>query len=259
LNLDLDLDFPACASVIPWLRGPEGGGFMKRRLLHAAPLLAAAALASSSAFAAAPSAAAPLLTAGPDILDTQAVPISASRFSDSLKRAREDASASPALQRLVAQARRLPRLQQMAFVQAAVTSNIRWISDATEWGQHDYWASASQTLSRRAGDAKNRAIVKLHALRALGFSNSDLFLTLARDRVGGPLTVLTVRNAGRYYVMDDTGAPPFLAEARRFEFQPVMSFGMYGAWVHVRPATPATQATGTLVAASADSSRAVRK
>jgi hypothetical protein len=59
--------------------------------------------------------------------------------------------------------------------------------------------------------------------------------------------------------MDDTGAPPFLAEARRFEFQPVMSFGMYGAWVHVRPATAATQSPGTLVAASADSSRAVRK
>lgn len=233
---------------------------MKRRLFCVAPLLAAAAITSSTAFAASPPAATALRVAGPDMLGTQAVPISASRFADSLKRAREDASSSPALLRLIAQARSLVPLQQMAFVQTAVTSNIRWISDATEWGQHDYWASASQTLAHRAGDAKNRAIVKFQALRTLGFSNSDLFLTLARDRVGGPLTVLTVRSDGRYFVMDDTGSPPFLAESRRFELQPVMSFGMYGAWVHVRPATAsATPDSGTLVAAATDSSRIVRK
>lgn len=213
---------------------------MKRRLLGAAPLFAAAALAWST-----PSGAvtATLLASAPNMLGTQAVPISASRFSDSLRRAREDATASPALQGLIAQARRFPRLQQMAFVQSAVTANIRWISDATEWGQHDYWASASQTLARGAGDAKNRAIVKFQALRALGFNNSDLFLTLARDRVGGPITVLTVRSGGRYYIVDDTGGPPFPVEARSFEFQPVMSFGMYNSWVHVGPTTPLTMAS----------------
>lgn len=230
---------------------------MRRRLLCVAPLFAVAPVICSTAFAASPPAATAVFAAGPDMLGTQAVPISAGRFSDSLRRAREDASSSPALLRLIAQARTLPRLQQMAFVQTAVTSNIRWISDATEWGQHDYWASARQTLAHRAGDAKNRTIVKFQALRALGFSNSDLFLTLARDRVGGPLTVLTVRSGGRYYVMDDTGSPPFLAESRRFELQPVMSFGMYGAWVHVRAGV--TQESGTLVAATGDSSMMARK
>jgi predicted transglutaminase-like cysteine proteinase len=159
------------------------------------------------------------------------------------------------LQRLITPARQLPAIAQMAFIQSAVTSGIRWISDTTEWGQHDYWASASQTLAHRAGDAKNRAIVKMHALRALGFSNSDLFLTLARDRVGGPLTVLTVRNNGRYYVLDDTGAPPFLAESRRYELQPLMSFGMYGAWVHMSAPAPAP----AFAAASANSSSLARK
>src|SRR6476661_1919992 len=101
--------------MIPWVWGPGGEGFMKR-LLRAAPLLVAAATTSPMAFAASPPAAASLLAAGPNMLGTQAVPISASRFSDSLRRAREDASASPALQRLIAQARSLPRLRQMAFV-----------------------------------------------------------------------------------------------------------------------------------------------
>lgn len=202
---------------------------------------------------------------GPDMLGTRAVMIRADRFSDSLKRAREDASASPLLQRLVSPARALSPLQQIAFVQQAVTSGVHWLSDATEWGQHDYWASASQTLERGAGDAKNRAIVKLQALRALGFNNSDLFLTLARDRVGGPLTVLTVRSGGHFYVVDDTGGPPFMVEARRLEFQPLMSFGMYGAWVHVPPMVkPAPLMTtagkpATLAAAKPTSAAVSRK
>ena len=201
-------------------------------------LIMGAAIFAAPAEAANPSTPSPsFLPKGPDMLGTRPVMIRADRFADSLKRAREDASRSPTLQRLIAPAKSLSPLQQMAFVQGAVTKSIHWISDATEWGQHDYWASASQTLSHGAGDAKNRAIVKLQALRALGFNNSDLFLTLARDRVGGPITVLTVRNGGRYYVMDDTGGRPFAVEERRAEFQPLMSFGMYGAWAHV-PAAP---------------------
>lgn len=214
---------------------------MHRRAILGALIAGAAALASPAGAAGpivhAASSPASFLMNGPDMQGTHAVMIRADRFSDSLRRAREDASASPLLQQLIAPARSLPPLQKIAFVQRAVTSGVHWLSDATEWGQHDYWASAAQTLARGAGDAKNRAIVKLQALRALGFNNSDLFLTLARDRVGGPLTVLTVRNGGHFYVVDDTGGPPFLVESRRLEFQPLMSFGMYGAWVHVPPMT----------------------
>ena len=182
---------------------------------------------------------------GPDLLGMHAVPIRAARFSDCLKRARADASRSAKLQRMISPARSLAPLQQIAFVQAAVAASIHWVSDTTEWGQHDYWASASQTLSRGAGDSEDRAIVKLQALRALGFGNSDLFITLARDRVGGPITVLTVRSGGRYYILDDTGGRPYVAEERRFEFQPVMSFGMYGAWVYVPSPAPALASAST--------------
>ena len=123
----------------------------------------------------------------------------------------------------------------MAYVQSRVTHNIRWVSDATEWGQHDYWATANETLAHGAGDEEDRAIVKLQALHALGFSASDLFLTLARDRGGGPITVLTARLYGHDWVLDDTGGAPFLVEQRRLEFQPVLSFGLRGAWVHTQP------------------------
>jgi predicted transglutaminase-like cysteine proteinase len=171
---------------------------------------------------------------GPNMLGTWTVAIRAARFNGSWANAMQDATHNPLLLRMVAAARGMPALQQMQFVQSRVNNAIRWMSDATQWGQHDYWASANQTLRSGAGDMEDRAIVKMQALRALGFSPNDLWLTLARDAVGGPVTVLTVRLGGRYYILDDTGGEPFLVESRRREFQPLLSFGWNGAWVHTQ-------------------------
>jgi predicted transglutaminase-like cysteine proteinase len=209
---------------------------------HRAWVAIACALFSTAA-AAADSASIPIpqrpiyVTAGvgPNILGTTAIAIRAARFNGSWAHAMQDASRSPLLQAMIAPARNMPPFQQLAYVQSRVTNNIRWVSDATEWGQHDYWASASETLAHGAGDMEDRAIVKMQALRALGYNPGDLWLTLARDRVGGPITVLTARLAGRYYVLDDTGGAPFLADNRQKEFQPIFSFGWSTAWVHTRP------------------------
>lgn len=219
--------------------------FMASALLFSAPLQAqATALAGSPIIIRAPR-----LVSAPNLLGTVAQPIRADRFASSVRQAFADASGSPLLQRLIAPARRLNTLQQIGYIQSTVARNIHWISDTTEWGQHDYWASASETLSRGAGDEEDRAIVKMQALRALGFNQSDLFLTLARDRVGGAMTVLMARVNGRYFVLDDTGGTPFLADQRRFEFQPVISFGWNGTWVHTRP--PATLARASTAGAYA--------
>ena len=174
----------------------------------------------------------------PDMLGTTATLIRADRFTGSWANAMADASSSPLLQRMIAPARQLSASDKLKYVQSRVTSSIRWISDATEWGKHDYWATAAQTLAHGAGDMEDRAIVKLQALRSLGFNSNDLFITLARDRVGGPITVLTARLNGRYYILDDTGGTPFLVDSRRNEFQPVISFGWNNAWVHNRLAAP---------------------
>ncbi len=175
---------------------------------------------------------------GPAMLGTVALPIRAQRFADSWSRAREDATASPVLQRMVAPARAMGRLHKVNYVQTAVHNRIRWMSDTTQWGKHDYWASAAQTLARGAGDMEDRAIVKMQALRALGFDAADLFITLGRDRVGGAITVLMARIDGRYFMLDDTGGPAVLIDRRRFEFEPQISFGWNGAWVHARALPP---------------------
>lgn len=229
---------------------------MGMRFKQAMPALAAALMVTPGAAAAAdadtpgkprvpPLAGFPMPAAAPNILGTIAQPIRADRFMSNAQHALADASGSSLMQRLIAPARQLNRFQQLSYIQSRVTNNIRWVSDATEWGKHDYWATATETLSHGAGDMEDRAIVKMQALKSLGFNRSDLFLTLARDRVGGPIAVLMARLNGRYFVLDDTGGTPFPVDQRKFEFQPVMSFGWGGAWVHTRGVPPRLTAAST--------------
>ena len=108
---------------------------------------------------------------------------------------------------------------------------VRWLSDATHWGERDYWARAGETLARGGGDDEDRAIVKLQALRALGFPARDLYLTIGRDPVGGQTILLMVRSGGRMWALDDLGGSPIPAE-RRVGFKPQLTLAMGGAWLH---------------------------
>ena len=169
----------------------------------------------------------------PDLFGTVALPVRADRYAAGWRRAALDASFLPSMQRLVAPARGLAREQQLAYVQVAVTRNVRWISDATEWGREDYWASAAETLQHGAGDMEDRAIVKMQALRTLGFPTRDLYLTMGRDKVGGPITVLLARANNRFYVLDDLGGAPIAAD-RRQGFEPMITLGQNASWIHGR-------------------------
>lgn len=187
----------------------------------------------------------------PVLAGTIAVPISAKRFWDNWERARRDASAMPQMRRLIAPALTMSRARQVAFVQSAVTRAIQWRSDTTQWGRHDYWASAAQTLASGYGDMEDRAIVKMQALRSLGVATTDLYLTLARDSVAGPETVLIVREGRDYYILDDSGGPPYRPEQRK-EFQPVITFGYGASWVHQPIVRTSAAATANPASAASD-------
>ena len=187
------------------------------------------------------------LPAAPNLFGTVALPVQAGRYSAGWRRATLDASHLPSMQRLVAPARGLSREQQIGYVQAAVTRSVRWISDATEWGQHDYWASAGETLQHGAGDMEDRAIVKMQALRSLGFAPRDLYLTMGKDKVGGPITVLVVRLGGRFYIVDDLGGAPIAAD-RREGFEPMITLGHNASWIHGRRRAAPTLAAAIIAA-----------
>ena len=191
----------------------------------------------------------------PSIFGTLTVAVKPERYLEDWERARRDATRNPELRALVSPARDLLPEQQIFYVQAAVPRLIHWRSDATEWGFHDYWASADETIKHRYGDDEDRAIVKMQALLALGFSPRDLYLTLGHDKVGGQIAVLIVRSDHGYYVLDDTGGAPY-PTTRRPEFEPMLTFGYGGFWIHGR--RPA-QRTALGAAAAAAGSTAARK
>lgn len=219
--------------------------------LFIASVLSAPALAGNPQSSTASQCAAPVSSnpnAQPEILGTAPMTIRAGRFAADWARAARDASASPLMARLVAPARSLCREQQLAFIQGAVHRQIRWRSDATQWGHHDYWASASDTLASGVGDEEDVAIVKLQALRSLGFDPRNLFLTFGRDTVGGPLVVLVARLGTQYYILDHNGGKPWNANERRTEFEPSISFGPDRTWVHTRRALAAGAASTAFAA-----------
>ena len=194
----------------------------------------------------------------PSLFGTVALQIRGQRFDDEWERARRDASNLPQMQQLIAPARGLSPERQLVYVQAAVNKRIRWMSDAPLRGRHDYWASAAETLAAGAGDGEDRAILKMQALRSLGFPTNSLYMTLGRDRVGGPETVLLVRVGSRAYVLDDTDAPPYAPEHRP-EFTPVLSFGYGASWVHAQVRRPRLAVPpGSPIAAVAAAATALR-
>jgi predicted transglutaminase-like cysteine proteinase len=198
----------------------------------------------------------PILVSGalpvtpPNLSGTVTLPIKPERYLDGWERARRDDSGDPRMQALIAPARSLTREQQVAYIQGAVFQQVHWRSDATEWGYHDYWASAAETLEHGYGDEEDRAIVKMQALRALGFSTRDLYLTMGNDKVGGQITVLVVRLGARYYILDDTSGAPFTSDHRP-EFVPMLSFGYGGFWIHGYPYVPGRARTRAVVASAA--------
>jgi len=230
-----------------------GHPLLVRALLGGAGLAGCLALLSGAARAAESPDQRPIIVTqvlAPALFGTVTLPIRPTRYLDDWERARRDASGVPQMQALIAPARNLTRGQQIAYVQGAVHRAIRWRSDATEWGLHDYWASAQETLQHGVGDMEDRAIVKMQALRALGFPTRDLYLTMGRDMVGGPITVLIVRLDGHFYVLDDTGGTPYLTD-RRPEFTPSLTFGYGGSWIHGYPAPTQFRTATAGVAAAA--------
>ena len=197
-------------------------------------LFMAAALTGGPAFAAAndrlpASFAAP---AKPDAFGTVALTVGKTRYDERWHRAMAN-TGSEALGQLTQGMATRSRREQLFQVQAAVNRAIRFRNDIATRGRADHWASAGETLSSRSGDCEDFAILKLQALRRLGFDPADLYLSIGRDRVRGDHALALVRIDGRFWALDNLRSTPVPAEAHG-NFEPVFTLSEGSSWLHGR-------------------------
>ena len=135
-------------------------------------------------------------------------------------------------QRIATAARAMRGLERLLFVNRAVNKSIRYREDRSNWGQGDYWANASQSFARGAGDCEDYAIAKLQVLRASGVVSNDLYLTIGNDAAArGGHAVLVVRMAEKYWVLDNFHDEVRVDRAYR-DFRPVITLSSSGKWLH---------------------------
>lgn len=203
-------------------------------------LLLTAALAGGPAISAAnerlpASFAAP---AKPDVFGTVALNVGRTRYDERWQHAMANTD-SDALGRLTQSMATSSRREQLFQVQAAVNRAIAFRNDIATRGRPDHWATAGETLSSRSGDCEDFAILKLQALRRLGFDPADLYLSIGRDRMRGDHAVALVRLEGRFWALDNLRSIPVPAESHG-NFEPVFTLAEGGSWLHGRRSTRAS-------------------
>lgn len=87
----------------------------------------------------------------------------------------------------------------------AFFNHFRYATDQSLWGVPDYWATPAQFIAAGAGDCEDYAIAKYFTLRALGFSDDALRLTIVNDRFRHNIAhaILLVSLNGAVRVLDN--------------------------------------------------------
>ena len=130
------------------------------------------------------------------------------------------------------EARMLNGLSKLHLVNQWVNSSITYEDDAENWSANDYWATAEQTLNKRAGDCEDIAILKMQILRAAGVPASTMYMTIGSDLAAERAhAVLVVRNNGQFWVLDSTTDTIQMSDGY-IDFRPIFSLGATATWLH---------------------------
>jgi len=180
---------------------------------------------------------------GPSVFGTIALPIRAKPTSVRWSKLMTASLNQPGLSDLTAGAWDLPRQEQAAFVQVAVNRAVRSRPSSQDCSDDGYWASASETLARGAGDCFDIAIAKMEALRFLGIPGRDLYLTTGYFRTGGDANggresvALLVRIDEHFWLLTERSEEIIEAGSsvdNAAAFDPVLTYGVGLTWVHGR-------------------------
>ena len=182
------------------------------------------------------------LSGRPDLFGTIALQVGHTPL-DARWRTVEHASLTGAPARFAAALKKVAPLEQLRLVNRYVNGRVQYEDDQRRFGRPDVWASANETLREGRGDCEDYAIAKLQLLRAAGFNQRDLYLSIVHDLVRrADHAVVVARAGGHMYVLDD-GTSEVLNARVVTDYRPMLTFASYGEWTHGyridAPATPA--------------------
>lgn len=125
-----------------------------------------------------------------------------------------------------------PDKAALAAVNSWANARIRYVEDRELYGKSDYWASASETLRRGAGDCEDIAIAKLQLLAAMGVPRDAMYLTIARDLArAADHAVLVIKLDNRNWLLDNA-TDQVLDASESYDYRPIMSFSGDQRWLH---------------------------
>ena len=135
------------------------------------------------------------------------------------------------------------RREQLVAVNAYMNARP-YVTDASNWGQKDYWATPAEFLTR-SGDCEDFAIAKFFALKRLGWSADALRLAAVKDLDQGVgHAVLIAYDGGRSWLLDNQ-IQQVVETGTVHRYEPVYSINENAWWRHRVVAPSATTGVDT--------------
>ena len=145
--------------------------------------------------------------------------------------ARTDANA-PIVRSAAAPLAGLGHIAQLKRAKQIVAGRVHYKSDPDAMRVADLWANAGETLQSGQGDDEDIAIATMQLLKAAGYPEKDLYLSVGRHPAQGAHIVLLARTEAGYYMLDHLQPSPVRVNAATSSFRPIVSIGKDGSWVH---------------------------
>ncbi|MEE9332022.1 MAG: transglutaminase-like cysteine peptidase [Methylophilaceae bacterium] len=131
--------------------------------------------------------------------------------------------------------------EQLKRINLFFNTHIKFVSDKSNWGKKDYWATPLESLGIKKGDCEDYSIAKYIFLRELGIPDSRLKLTYVRAKVGGTYSKTFQAHMVLSYYATPTSEPMILdnliseihKSSRRIDLTPIFSFNSEGLWAGV--------------------------
>lgn len=169
----------------------------------------------------------------PDVFGTVAVGAGVTFYDARFRRVASTDRAHPLVLQLAETIRGLSPEEQLAVVDREVRQKVRWSSDLDTMHVADLWANAGETLERGAGDSEDIAVVKMQVLKAAGWNQRDLYMSIGREKGVGAHIVLLARAPSGFYILDDKASRP-MTPSEHSRFTPMLTLGEGKSWIHGR-------------------------